>query len=246
MILKSKADSMADIEKYHKKQFENIFRSTIKFVDWLEQLGHLSHDKEQCVCDIGCGAGSNCGYLGDRFTKSQFIGIDLSQQLIEYGNEMLRERKNCKLYQGDWFQMDMDWKDKFNGVISFQTLSWLSDYHQALLQLAKLNPKWIAISSLFYEGDIDYNIKLKNYYHPSRNEEYKEMYYNIYSLIQIRRYFENLGYKKFDYIPFEIDIDLPKPDDLDIGTYTVKTIDGRRIQISAGLMMTWYFIAASK
>lgn len=34
----------------------------------------------------------------------------------------------------------------------------------AIEKLALLNLEWIAISSLFYEGDIGYNVKLKNYY----------------------------------------------------------------------------------
>lgn len=45
-----------------------------------------------------------------------------------------------------------------------------------------------------------------------------------------------LGYPDFEYIPYDIDIDLPKPESRDIGTYTVKTTDGHRIQISRGLM----------
>ena len=47
-------------------------------------------------------------------------------------------------------------------------------------------------------------------------------------------------------MPFEIDIDLPQTDNIDIGTYTVKLENKKRIQISAALMMPWYFIVASK
>ena len=61
----------------------------------------------------------------------------------------------------------------------------------------------------------------------------------------MRDYLKTLGYEKFEYIPFEIDIDLPQTTK-DIGTYTIKSEEGKRIQISAGLMMPWYFIVASK
>lgn len=55
---------------------------------------------------------------------------------------------------------------------------------------------------------------------------------------------KTLGYQNFEYMPFEIDIDIPKTDSMDIGTYTVKTVEGKRIQISAGLMMPRYFVVA--
>lgn len=44
-----------------------------------------------------------------------------------------------------------------------------------------------------------------------------------------KKHFEALGYKKFSFVPFEIDIDLPKPDSLALGTYTVKTEEGKRL-----------------
>lgn len=194
----------------------------------------------------GVRGGANVSYLSNRYENDYFVGIDLSQKLIEYGNERLKEKNNCKLYQGDWLDLGSEWKDKFDGVISFQALSWMQEYQKPIDELAKLNPKWIAVSSLFYEGDIEYTIKLKNYYRSSENKEFEEMYYNVYSLIRIRKYFEKLGYNKFEFMPFEIDIDLPKIDHMDIGTYTVKTVEGKRLQISAALMMPWYFIVASK
>lgn len=190
--------------------------------------------------------GANVFYLSNMFENSFFTGIDISEELVEYGNRQLKVKNNCRLYQGDWYRLDENWKNKFDGIISFQTLSWLPEYETPLEKLAVLNPKWIAISSLFYEGDIEYNIKLKNYYRPKEDKKYDEAYYNIYSLVRVKEHLKNLGYAKFDFIPFEIDIDLPKPDNLDLGTYTVKTKKDKRIQISAALMMPWYFMIASK
>ncbi len=200
----------------------------------------------QNICDMACGGGANVFYLSNRFKNSYFTGIDLSQELVQYGNAILKEKSNCRLYQGDWLQTKTKWREKFDGIISFQTLSWLPEYQEPLRNLSLLNPKWIAISSLFYEGDIEYTIKLKDYYRASNDKEYEEAYYNIYSLIRVREYLKKLGYYKFEYMLFEIDIDLPKTESMDIGTYTIKTEDGRRLQISAALMMPWYFIVASK
>ena len=65
-------------------------------------------------------------------------------------------------------------------------------------------------------------------------------------MVKIRERFAELGYKKFKYKYFDIDIDLPRPEKDGLGTYTKKLEDGSRIQISAGLMLPWYFIVAYK
>ena len=65
-------------------------------------------------------------------------------------------------------------------------------------------------------------------------------------LPKIKELFNGLGYKKFDYRPFNIDIDIKKPEKAGLGTYTERLENGKRIQISGGLMLPWYFIVAYK
>lgn len=236
-----------EMDEYHKRQMEKPYRSTEVFIEWLVSGGYLQEGIKS-VCDMACGMGANVMYMANKFPNTDFVGIDLEQKNIDTGNEILGQRdelKNCTLCQGDWYHLDEKWKNKFEGIISFQTLSWLPEYPEALKKLANLNPDWIAISSLFYDGDIEYTNKVRDYYRPSADKEYEEFYYNIYSINRVRDYLKTLGYEKFEYIPFEIDIDLPQTTK-DIGTYTIKSEEGKRIQISAGLMMPWYFIVASK
>ncbi len=237
-----------EIDVYHKRQIEHVYRSTEVFVDCIEEHKFVNRGRS-LVLDMACGCGANTMYMANKFKDSQFIGMDINEEFVNYGNTQIKTHckyDNCKLFKGDWFNPDPKWTGKFDGIISFQTLSWLPEYETPLRCLSLINPKWIAISSLFYEGDIDYTIKLKNYYRFSEDKEYEEMYYNIYSLKRVQKCFEKLGYNHFDFIPFNIDIDIPKTDSMDIGTYTIKTEDGKRIQISAGLMMPWYFVIASK
>lgn len=201
------------------------------------------------VLDMACGAGANMLYMGNRHENIQFVGMDIDQEYINYANQVVDDYSkynNCKFYIGDWFNVDPKWINTFNGVISFQTVLMFSDYREALSKLAALHPDWIAFSSLFYEGDIEYVNKFRNYYRPSDGKEYTECYYNIHSTIRCREFMKELGYCNFEYMPFEIDIDIPRTDSKDIGTYTVKTEEGKRIQISGGLMMPWYFVIAYK
>jgi hypothetical protein len=54
-------------------------------------------------------------------------------------------------------------------------------------------------------------------------------FYNIYAVPQIKQQFEDYGYDYFSYAPFEIDVDLPKPVSKDMGTYTVRLENGKRL-----------------
>ena len=71
------------------------------------------------------------------------IGLARESNSLEYVNNL-----NFKV--GDMYQLE---KEDFDGVISLQTLSWLPDYEKPLEEISqKINPRWIAITSLFYPG----------------------------------------------------------------------------------------------
>ena len=235
-------------EEYNIKQIKHIYRSTEVFVNWLQTHEFIKKKKNLKVLDMACGTGANTMYMANKFDNCDFTGIDINKEFVDYGNNIIKERElcNCRLYKGDWLDLESKWIGAFDGVISFQSLFMFCDYREALLKLAELQPEWIALSSLFYEGDIEYTNKFRDYDRPSDGNDYTDMYYNIHSMPRFKEYMKELGYSKFDFIPFEIDIDIPRKDNLDIGTYTVKTVEGRRIQISAALMMPWYFIIACK
>jgi hypothetical protein len=62
-----------------------------------------------------------------------------------------------------------------------------------------------------------------------------------------QKFFREKGFSKFEYIPFEIDIDLPKPVGTGFdGTYTETLKNGERIQISGPILMSWYFVLAQQ
>lgn len=233
-------------EDYHYIQYRKPYRSTEAFIEWIDDKIY----KSKKILDIACGGGANLFYLAQKYPKISFEGIELNKELVDYANELLISQQaatNIKIYQGDWYNLPIeDLKDKYSGIVSFQTLSWLPEYTDAIKCLVDLNPDWIAVSSLFYEGSIDYTIKLKDYTRNDAQKDYQEYYYNIYSLVKVKELFNELGYKNFSYKKFEIDIDLEKKIEDGLGTYTKKLEDGSRIQISGGLMLPWYFIYASK
>lgn len=233
--------------KFHMGQYDSPYRSTVKFWEYLR--GKIEGTTNNIILDLGCGAGAVLGYIlkQDKRLLGGGYGIDINRELIEIGNRILEEQGvcNCDLRAGDFFKIDKNGFGKIDGIISLQTFNILPDYKGIVHCMCEFTPKWIAFSTLGFEGLIDYNIKLFDYT-KSKDGECSEVFYNIYSLPRMKEYFAGLGYTKFEYAKFEMDIDLPQKNKMGRGTYTVKTEDGKRIQISGGMMMPWYFVFVKK
>lgn len=232
--------------KFHMGQYENPYRSTVKFVEFLQKKDIGGHNGR--ILDVGCGAGAVLGYILDSDKRISWGGgVDINKDLVEIGNKILGERNiyNCELVEGDFFRMDRSVFGEIEGVISLQTFNILPDYREIVRCICELEPRWIAFSLLGFEGLIDYNIKLSDYTKP-KHDGCSEVFYNIYSLPKMKEFFAGMGYSKFDYTEFVMDVDLPQTNKMGRGTYTVKTEQGKRLQISGGMMMPWYFVFAER
>ena len=229
---------------YHEQQFQTPYRSTIAFCNWLEAIGYIRKDSKLKIMDVGAGQGANIYYMGKRYPKSTFVGADINPELIERGNHFFKKDgvRNCHLVVGDINDPAKKYISEFDGIVSYQTLCWLPEYKKPIAGLAKLKAPWVALTSLFYDGEVACDIKVKEY--DLDHQLILENFYNIYSLPIIKGYLQKRGYADFKSIPFEIDIDLPKPKERVMKTYTEKLKNGRRLQRSGPLLMPWYFIGA--
>lgn len=248
MSQQRKTEWLEIVNDYHEKQYSQVYRSTVRFCDWLAEKGLINVNKTIRIADIGTGQGANIYYMANRFPEAEFTGIDLNPTLVDLGNAFFKSKSqtNCMLVEGDLYDLDTSHRGRYDGLVSLQTLSWLPDYKEPLEKMADLGPEWIALTSLFYEGDISCKIEVKDYTSVNDNMNYKESYYNIYSLSKVQDCLRKKGFTSFEYIPFEIDTDLPKDSRKGMGTYTERLEDGRRLQISGPLLMNWYFILAKK
>lgn len=233
---------------YHERQWANPYRSSVKFCDWLESLQVLDPSASLKICDVGAGEGANVFYMSQRYTKSTFKGLELNPELVSWGNGKLKEKgvTNASLEAADLYQFPMGYKNNFDGVVMYQTLSWLPEFKTPLDKLASLDPKWIGLTSLFYEGDVNCRIEIEDHTIRTSEKGYGEAFYNVYSLPLVKAHLAKHGYTNFQCTPFNIDIDLPKPEHGGMGTYTETLKDGRRLQFSGPLLMSWYFVLASK
>jgi SAM-dependent methyltransferase len=230
--------------RYHLAQWENPKRSTLHFNRFVAP----EIERSRHVADLGCGAGAATAFLAERAPSCQFVGIELSRPLVEIGNRMAHDRGvgNVTFEADDWYQLRN--RADIDGVVSLQSLSWLPEFEVPLLRIfERLAPRWVAVSSLFYEGDISCAIEV------NEHTRERKSFYNVYSIPSVDRFCRQHGYRVAQFQPFEIDIDVPPPVQRDLmGTFTVtaQSQDGgeppRRLQISGPLLMNWYFLLMSR
>lgn len=234
---------------YHDKQFVEPYRSTVKYIEWLSKLGIFSLSSNQKILDVGTGKGANLFYLNRLYPDNSYIGIDINENLISEGMDFMGKAgvANITLFNEDIYKKSECFNSfHFDGVISFQTLSWLPEYEKVIAAMVSSNPDWISFSSLFYEGNVECKIEVSQYPILEKKTTRHVSYYNIYSIPKIKKLLGDYGYKKFYYSPFTIDIDLQKPSNGLMGTYTRELINRDKIQLSGPLLLPWYFILAVK
>lgn len=103
------------------------------------------------VLEIGCASGGNLLPMADRFSESEFIGIDLSSTQVAAGNKVVEESgmKNVKLIHGDIRKMP-DGLGDFDYIIAHGVFSWIpTEAQTALLDVCgtKLTANGIAYVS---------------------------------------------------------------------------------------------------
>jgi ubiquinone/menaquinone biosynthesis C-methylase UbiE len=227
---------------YHMKQWNEPKESTKAFLEFFSN--ELS--KSKSIVDIGAGAGAATYWLAKRNSRTNFIGIDHSKELIDTAKKTSNEFNltNLTFDIGDWFNLDEKWGG-IDGVISLQTLSWLPEMRKPMTQVFEvIKPNWIGLTSLFYEGDISCRIEV---FEHSRS---RKTFYNVYSLKELNRLAVECGYEIVKSDRFDIQIDIPKPTNIDLmGTFTERverSSDYQRLQISGPLLMNWYFVLIRK
>ena len=200
------------------------------------------------ICLIWHVGGAEAVYFCNKFRELRILGIDYVPNAFEYFNSNINDalKGRIRLESGDWYNLDSKLKGCFDGVISLETLSWLEEWKKPIDCVIDINPKWMAFSSLFYDGRINYTIRIEDYEESQSEEGYDVSFYNIYSIPIIRDYLAQCGYTVFHYKRFDIDIDLPKPLHKGTETYTLKSETGDRLMISAAMLMPWYFIYAER
>ena len=214
----------------------------IKFFE--QQLGpYLTHSAELRVLDACCGIGDLTYFLSQMAPQSTFVGIDRAGFLLEEARQNLQDNQNASFSEIDVRSLTSKFPSKyFDITVCKQTLSWLPEYAEVVEQMMAVTKKAIFISSLFYDGRIDFNIRVREHVTENGKHDYNA-FYNVYSFPVFRDFCLARGAKEVTGVDFDINIDLPRPDNLDrMGTFTERLESGKRLQISGALLMPWKIV----
>ena len=206
-----------------------------------KQISPFIVDKKLKILDACCGIGHISNLLSELSPQSIFFGIDQSSYLIKEAKKISKNKKNLSFEIGNLYDFSNKFQKKFDISIIWKTISWLPYYEQIIKDLMSMTKNHIFISSLFYDGDIDFEIKVREFKKESGKNHFNN-YYNVYSLPRFKKFVFDLGAKNIEVYNFNMNIDIPKPPIDEMGTYTEKLENNKRIQISGAVVMSWKII----
>lgn len=224
------------IVPYHERQLEAPYRSTVHLADVIARRCGMI---EGSAIDVGCGAGANILYLGQRFPGLDWTGVDIAGEMLFplARTHLERAGRSATLITGDFHRLrELVGGRTFDLVLSIQTLSFLPEYERALEELLAIARGWLVVSSLFTEFDVDARTTVMDHTAPSGSRG--PHHYNVLALAPFRAFCEERGCRAFHAEDFEIDVDLPQRG-TGLGTYTRRMADGHRLQFSGPLPMPW-------
>jgi hypothetical protein len=229
---------------YHREQFKESKRSTVIFCDHLEKLGYMKDTSS--ILDIGAGMGAPLHFMSTRWPDVTLRGVDNDRELVRVGSQLLaRLGSPVQLEEGDLQHLGPRYTGKFDGVVSLQTLSWLPEFEAPLQKILDLKPRWLGLTSLFYDGPVGCDLNIMEYFGQDMQFERRHTY-RVYSLDLVKKQLRENGFDDISAFSFEIDIDLPRPENRLMRTYTERLDNGRRLQLSGPVLMPWYFVFARR
>ena len=221
------------------KKYFNEKQEIDKFLEKL--ITPYIQSKKLQILDSCCGIGHLSYFLSEISPESNFLGIDQTPYLIEEAKKLNAEKKNISFKVRDIYDLPSKFEKFFDITLNWKTISWLPYYDECIRSLMKVTKNHIFLSSLFYDGYIDFEIKVQEF-KKEEGEKTFNRYYNVYSLPIFEKFVYSLGARKVESFDFEINIDLPRSDIDSMGTYTLALKDQKRLQISGSILMTWKII----
>jgi len=231
-------------EREHALQSMRAYlRNKPEQVKFFEELIELCLENDSMVLDACCGLGDLLYFLAQLNPNARFLGVDKAEFLIDEARTHFADNPNVTFEAGDIYALaDQFGKKSFDLSVCKQTLSWLPSYEKPVEELMSVTRRAIFISSLFYDGRIDFETRVREYTTDAGRDGYNA-FYNVYSFPVFREFCLQRGAKDVVGFNFNIDIDLPRPANPDrMGTYTVRLQSGERLQISGALLMPWKIV----
>ena len=226
-------------------QYKKTYQSTLAFESFLKK----KINDTSMIIDIGCGQGGTLSYYCRKYNKLKFIGLDYRNYNVKISRYL---SKKYKIKNVEFFQVDLlkrNFKKKLKnlkiknpiGIISEKTFCTFKKLDLVLDNLISLKPEFIAINSLFYEGDMDVYTHITG----KQNENNVDGDFNIHSLQKLKKYLKKFKYritKVNDFFPEKKIIS----NRLKRGTYTLETEMSKRTMFSGPVYLPWKFVMIEK
>lgn len=221
------------------------FETKPEQVTFFEQIiaPHLSGRHDVRVLDACAGMGDLSYYLQRLNPDARFVCSDRAAFLLEAGRPHFVSSPNVTFQVADIHAMRPVFGDKaFDVAVCKQTLSWLPDYRDAVRELMAVTREAVFISSLFYDGRIDAEIRIREWRSPAGLDG-PTGFYNVYSLPEFRDFCIANGATDVAGFDFNIGIDLPRPASLDrMGSFTKRLDSGQRLLFSGPVYLPWKIV----
>jgi SAM-dependent methyltransferase len=198
-------------------------------------------ERELEILDAGCGIGHVAALMARMSDGARVVGVDRMDFMVDEASELWADQPNLRFEPGDVIEFASAHPKAFDLTISWKVLSWLDDCEPMLEALMAATRGHLFISSLFYDGDIDFRVDVteRAKAREGSSDVTATSVYHVYSLPWFVERARELGAADVTVEPFEIEIDLPRGDLDRMGTYTEQLADGRRLQLSGALTMPW-------
>ncbi len=236
-----KADNYVDHLKINaeisKEYYLKSFQKTEQQI-FLESL--LPDDKRTRlnIGDFAAGAGTLSYHLDNRFKEGQFYLFDLNESALQLAKENI-QASNFQFFTEDLYKLNEKWNEFFDYVFCWQTLLMLDKPQLALENLIRTCKTGgsLYLSALFnLDRDVDVYSKFVD--HTRKESSIENAFsYNTYSKKTIREWLDG-RVKSFEIFPFKPTVDF-RFEGKGMGTHTVETSKGDRLQISGGMLMNW-------
>lgn len=221
---------------YHLRQYKAPYRSTEWLIDYLKRTVDVK--KIRNVLDLGCGGGANIHWLKQAFPEWQFTGVDFDSEAVKVAQE---QNPHAKIYCEDILNMKHAPADgPYDLVLSIQVVVTAPfDLYSFLDVVTPMAKKDIVITSLFSEEYFEQE---------TVRRDLKKGTTYVYKIDSLKRLSDYAAEKKMSlaFEEIETDAELPKPQPLTLSTYTIKTAEGKNLQVSPYMLMPWYAVRLIK
>jgi len=230
------------------KQYKITYQSTIAFDKFINR----KMLKSKTVMDAGCGKSGTMSFYVKKYKNVNFIGTDYKKVNILVSRTIYKKfNLNPKT---EFIQLNLLNKIKnkklsnLDGIISEKTFCVFKNIEKPLLNLIKLRPKWIAINSLFYDGNMDILTHIrskKDFKTIDPQDSNPDGDFNIFSLPSLKNFLKKKKYKITKVQTF-----FPKKkitfDRRYRGTYTTKTAFNKFTCFTGPVFLPWKFVLIEK